>query len=289
MNKLTLLIFTFWGFFSFSQIISGTLLSSEDNSPIRFAKIGVENLQVGSLTDDNGNFSIDLTGIDKNSQSKIEVAGFETYLNKVSTLELTNPIKISLNPRVISIEEVSILGKNYVDQNLGSNSKMKRPHILFISRSSDYAKKNFNKEQLEKMQNPEVAIQIDNKKRSKLLRIKMNFAKFELNNSLRSRFTIYSEKNGIPNEIINSEDIIFEISKQNIKNGVFTLDVSDKNIWINDRIFVAYQVLEPDFSDEFWISAGLFGKGFLRVYVENWQKISAGVVPAINIDVKTEK
>ena len=176
MNKLTLLIFTFWGFFSFSQIISGTLLSSEDNSPIRFAKIGVENLQVGSLTDDNGNFSIDLTGIDKNSQIKIEVAGFETYLNKVSTLELTNPIKISLNPRVISIEEVSILGKNYVDQNLGSNSKMKRPHILFISRSSDYAKKNFNKEQLEKMQNPEVAIQIDNKKRSKLLRIKMNFA-----------------------------------------------------------------------------------------------------------------
>lgn len=289
MNKLTLFIFTFLGFLSYSQIVNGTIVSSEDNSPIGFVKIGVENLAIGNLTDENGNFKIDLTGIDKNSKIKIEVAGFETYMNDVSTFTVEGPIKISLNPKITNIEEVSILGKNYIEQNLGSNSKMKKPNILFISRNSDYAKKNLSKEQLEKIQNPEVAIQIDSKKKSKILRINMNFAKFELTNSINSRFTIYSEKNGLPNEIINSEDILFDINKNNIKDGVFTLNVSDKNIWIKDKIFIAYQILEPNFNDEFRICAGLFGKGFLRVYVENWQKTSAGVVPAINIDVKTEK
>ena len=139
------------------------------------------------------------------------------------------------------------------------------------------------------MQNPEIAIQINNKKKSKILRININFAKFELSNSVLSRFTIYSEHNGLPKGIINSEDILFNLNKNDIKNGVFTLDVSDKNIWVKDKVFVAYQVLEPNFDGEFWICTGFLGNGLLRKYVENWQKISASIVPAINIDVSTEK
>ena len=288
MDKIITIILTFLGVLCFSQNISGIIISSEDNSPIRFAKIGIEESVIGTLTDENGNFSIDLTGVDRNSKVKVEIAGFENYSATVSTFSPNSLAKIFLSPRIINIEEVFILGGKFIEKNLGSSSKIKKPHIFFIPASSESVVNKLDKEKIVSTQNPEVAIQIDSKKKSKILRINMNFAKFNLNNSVLSRFTIYSEKDGFPNQIINSEDLIFNLKKDDLKDGVFTLDVSQNNIWIENKIFVSYQVLEPHFENEFWICVGFFGKGFLRMYVENWKKISKSIVPAINIDVITE-
>lgn len=274
--------------FYFSQIVIGNLISNEDNIPIKFAKIGFENIEKGTFSDEKGNFSIDLTNIDKNSTIKIEVAGFETYKNSVSKFIQTSPIIIALNPKTISIQEVVVSGKKYISKNLGFNSKSKNIHLDYLSKDSQTAINKYSKEELEKPQ-AEVAVPIRSKSKTKINKININFAKFDVSKPIPAKFIIYSEQDGKPDKILNSEDILFYISNENIINNVFTLDVSDKNIWFNDKIFISFQPLDRNFKGSFWISAGFLGNSYFRSFVENWRKLPASLVPSINIDVKTEK
>lgn len=289
MRKTSTFILLFLQIIGFAQIINGKVISSEDSSAVSFAKVGIENLPIGTLTNNNGEFSINMTEVDKKSSIRVEAAGFDIFIKEISAMSIEKPEEIMLVPKTINIAEVSIVGKIYKDEKIGSDSKAKRPNILFTSNNSEFSKNNFTADQLRTFQNPEIAILIAPKKRSKITKINMNIAKFELPNSVFSRFIIYSEKNGFPDQIINSDDLTFKLEKSNIKSNVFTLDVTNKNIWIDGNIFVSYQVLDPGFNGEFRISSGFFGKGMLRMFVEHWKKLSVGIVPAINVDLKAEQ
>lgn len=288
MKKHFLLLVIFITNFCFAQIISGNLISSEDNTPIQFAKIGFENIEKGTFSDEKGDFSIDLTNIDGNSIIKIEIAGFESYNISVANLIKLNSTTIDLNPKVINIQEVEISSKKYVVKNVGYNSKSKKIHLDYLSKNSSIAIKKYTLEELEKPQ-AEIAVPIQAKRKSKINKININFAKFEVSNPIPARFIIYSELDGKPDKILNSEDMFFSVSSDNIKDNVFTLDVSDKNIWFKDKIFVSFQPLDRNFKGSFWISAGFFGSSYFRNFVEKWRKLPASLVPSINIDVKTEK
>lgn len=289
MRKTFTFALLFLGIISFSQIINGKVISSGDSSTVSFAKVGIENLPIGTLTNNNGDFSIDVTAVDKKHRIKIEAAGYNIFVKEISDILKEAPEQILLVPKIINIAEVSIVGKKYKEEKIGSNSKNKRPNILFASGNSEFVKNKSIDKQPRTFQYPEIAILIDAKKRSKITKINMNFAKFELQNSVLSRFIIYSEKNGFPDQIINSDDLTFTLEKSNIKSNVFTLDVTNKNIWVDRKIFVSYQILEPTFNGDFRISTGFFGTGRLRMFVEQWKKLSTGIAPAINVDVRREQ
>lgn len=272
----------------FSQIVKGTLISSEDNLPVQYAKIGFENIEKGNFSDENGNFILDLTNIDKKSIVKIEVAGFQTYQNSLEKILQTNPLSITLNPRITDIEEIVISSKNYEEKNLGYNSKSKKLHIDYLPKNSKVLEKRYTKEELEKPQ-MEIAVPIQSKNKSKITKININFAKFDIGKPMPARFIIYSELDGKPNQILNEKDLFFEISNSNIKDNTFTLDVNDKNIWFKGKIFVSFQPLDRNFTGSFWISAGVLGNSFARSFLEQWRKLPASFVPAINVDVKMEK
>jgi len=289
MRKTFTYVLLFLGIMSFSQIIKGKVISGEDGSAVSFAKVGIENVPIGTMTNKTGDFSLDVTGLEKKHRIKIEAAGYNTFAKEISDVSREAPEQILLMPRITEIAEVTVVAKNYKNEKLGSTSKNKRPNIRFASGNPETANNKFTDKQPKTFQYPEIAILIDAKKRSKITKINMNLAMFELPNPVLSRFIIYSEKNGVPDQIINSEDLLFTLDKESIKSNVFTLEVTNQNIWVEGKIFVSYQILDPTFSGEFKISMGFFGTGMLRMFVEHWKKLSAGIAPAINIDVKTEQ
>ncbi len=289
MRKTFTFVLLFLGIMSFSQIIKGRVISGEDGSAVSFAKVGIENVPIGTVTNKTGDFLLDVTGLDKKHRIKIEAAGYNTFLKEISDVSTEAPEQILLMPRITEIAEVTVVAKNYKNEKLGSTSKNKRPNIRFASGNPETANNKFTDKQPKTFQYPEIAILIDAKKRSKITKINMNLAMFELPNPVLSRFIIYSEKNGVPDQIINSEDLLFTLDKESIKSNVFTLEVTNQNIWVEGKIFVSYQILDPTFSGEFKISTGFFGIGMLRMFVEHWKKLSAGIAPAINIDVKMEQ
>jgi len=275
MKKLNFLILLFAVIFSQAQVISGTVLSKEDNQPIPYAKIGVEYENIGVISDEKGNFSIDLSKTNFSGKLKIEVAGFETYTETVQNFVKANQQQIFLKEKFRNIQEVKITPKKLVDKNWGVNTKTKS---IVYSVNPQLRKDDFL---------GETALEFHTKKKAKIKNINLNIAEFTSDRPVLLRYSIYNEKNGLPDKNILEEEITVELTKDQIKEGTFTLDVNDKNIWVQGKFFVGIQFLK-EFEGSIFISAALFRAGFMRKFYGDWQKLSIAA-PAINIDVKVDK
>jgi len=258
-----------------AQVISGTVLSKEENTPIPYVKVGVEKESLGMITDENGRFSIDLSTVNTSAKVKIEVAGYETYTKTVQEFAKHNNQKIFLKEKFKNIQEVTIVPKKLVDKNWGVNTKTKS---VMYSVNPEINKENFL---------GETALEFKTNKKAKIKNINLNIAKFTSDKPVLLRYSIYSEKNGFPDKNILEEEITVELTENMIKDGTFTLDVNDRNIWVQGKFFVGIQFLK-EFEGRILISAALFRTGFLRVFYGDWKKMTIAA-PAINIDVKVDK
>ena len=275
MKKLNFL-FAFFLFTVFqSQIITGTILSKEENKAIPYVKIGVEKEKIGAISDEKGEFVIDLSSINPERNIKIEVSGFEIYSQNVGDFIKINPQKIYLSEKIQTIKEVKLVPKKLVDKNWGINTKNK---------SVTYS---VNPQQNRESFLGETALEFSTKRSAKINNINLNIAQFNSDKPVLLRYTVYSDENGLPGKSLLEEEINIELTKEQIKDGVFSLDVSDRNIWVKGKFFVGIQFLK-DFDGNIRISAALFNTGYLRQFYGDWQKVSIAA-PAINIDVKVDK
>ncbi|SNV51058.1 Uncharacterised protein [Chryseobacterium taklimakanense] len=287
-KHLYLLIFILFSNWFSSQIIHGTIISNETKKPVPFAKIGIQNEILGAIADEKGSFSLDFTNVNNSGNLIVAVAGFKPFQISVGKFISQNNHQIFLEERISDIPEIAITPIKFKDANLGYNSKSKSIHIDYLSKNSKNVKKRYSEEELNQPQS-EIAISIEPKKNTKLMKINLNFAQFTLDKPIPARFNIYDEKDGKPNQLVNSQDLVFEISKDAIKDGVCTLDVSRKNIWLKGKHFISFQPLDRNFEGNFFVSAGFLGKAFQRSYLEPWRVLPASIVPAINVDVKIER
>ncbi|GAB0155340.1 hypothetical protein CHRYSEOSP005_06010 [Chryseobacterium sp. Alg-005] len=263
------------GIYGYAQVISGTVFSSEENQPIPYVKIGVEKETSGTISDENGQFSIDLSQTDKTRKIKIEVAGFENYTTSVLDFIKNNDQKIFLKEKVKNIQEVKLTSKKFVDKNWGVNTKTK--HVLY-SVNPELRREDFL---------GETALEFNANKRSKIKNINLNVASYQSDRPVVMRYSIYSEKNGFPDQNILDEEITVKLTEDKIKSGTFVLDVNDRNIWVQGKFFIGIQFLK-EFEGKVTISAALFRTGFIRKFYGNWEKMTLAA-PAIHIDVKVDK
>ncbi|MFP3593349.1 alpha/beta fold hydrolase [Chryseobacterium sp. SIMBA_038] len=275
MKKLNTLFLIFFTFYINAQVVSGTVFSKEENKPIPYVKIGVEKEKTGVISDEKGNFSIDLSGIDETHKVKIEVPGYENYSESVQNFSKQNSQKVFLNEKVKNIQEVKLVPKKLVDKNWGVNTKTK--HVMY-SVNPQFRKEDFL---------GETALEFNASKRSKIKNINLNIASYKSDKPVLMRYSIYSEKNGFPDKNILEEEITVQLTEDMVKDGVFSLDVNHYNIWVQGKFFIGIQFLK-EFEGKINISAALFRTGFLRKFYGDWEKITLAA-PAINIDVKVDK
>lgn len=275
MKKLYLLAILFLLNFSNAQIISGTIFSKEENTPIPYVKIGVEKENIGVISDEKGNFSIDLSKANSSNKIIIEIAGYEKFSQNISDFIKLNGEKIFLKEKFKNIKVVQLVPKKLVDKNWGVNTKTKS---VLYSVNPQLRKEQFL---------GETAIEFNAHKKSKINKINLNIAEFQSNKPVLLRYSIYSEKNGYPNQNIIEDEITVELTPDMIKDGTFTLDVNHYNIWVQGKFFIGIQFLK-EFEGRILISAALFRTGFLRKFYSNWEKTTIAA-PAINIDVKVNK
>lgn len=205
----------------------------------------------------------------------IAVPGYETFTEKLAKFKSQNPKQILLQERTKLIETVIINPKKMVDKNWGVNTKTK---------SVTYnVNPEFNKESFL----GETALEFSTKKRAKIKNINLNIADFNSEKPVILRYTIYNDEKNRPGKSLLEEEITIELTKDQIKDGVFTLDVNDQNIWVQGKFYVGIQFVK-EFEGNIRISAALFKTGYLRQFYGKWEKVSIAA-PAINIDVKVEK
>ena len=275
MKKLNALFFILGAVTLNAQVISGTIISKNENQPISYVKIGVEKKTIGTISDEKGKFSLDLSSLEPQQKIRIEVPGYEVYQETVQDFKKHDQQKIFLAEKTKNIKEIAIKPKKLVDKNWGVNTKTK--HVIY-SVNPAMNKNSFL---------GETALEFNAKKRSKIKNINLNIASYTSSQPVLMRYSIYSEKNGFPDKNILDEEITVQLTEDMIKDGTYTLDVNDRNIWVQGKFFVGIQFLK-DFEGTVKISAALFRTGFIREFYGDWQKMSIAA-PAINIDVKVDK
>ena len=275
MKKLNFLFIIFLSAIIQAQTISGTIVSKEDQQLIPYAKIGVENEATGTFSDDKGAFSIDLSSSDSQNNVVIAVPGYETFTEKVQKFKQQNPKQILLQERTKLIETVAINPKKLIDKNWGVNTKTKS---VTYNVNPEFNKGSFL---------GETALEFSTKKRAKIKNINLNIADFNSEKPIILRYTIYNDEKNRPGKSLLEEEITIELTKDQIKDGVFTLDVNAQNIWVQGKFYVGIQFVK-EFEGNIRISAALFRTGYMRQFYGKWDKVSIAA-PAINIDVKVEK
>jgi CarboxypepD_reg-like domain len=105
---LLLLLINFYSF-GYSQIIKGTIFDKSNNSTISFATIYLNGTYVGTYSDQNGYFELDIT---KFSSMPLTISALGYYSITLSDFSKDKPLVTYLTPKVFELNEVIIKSKS---------------------------------------------------------------------------------------------------------------------------------------------------------------------------------
>ncbi len=105
---------------SFSNVVAqnftvkGEVLNAETNVPVEFANIGVENTYIGTATDLNGHFELELSNALSEKTVMISAVGYKTKSFLVSNWIDVEHIKVQLIPMNYDLSEVDVTAKSKI-------------------------------------------------------------------------------------------------------------------------------------------------------------------------------
>ena len=200
------------------------VLSSETKSGIAFVNVGIVGKNVGTVTDLNGNFSIELDNIYNNDSLRFSMIGFESKSFLVSYFKENSIKTIYLNPKSYFLTEVKVFFHRTKEITLGT------PVI------SDALKSGFENNNL----GSELGIKVDTKGQVKLEDINLNVATCTYD-SVTYRLNIYKIEDKSEYKNILTEPIYISFSKDKIKK-VITFDLKKYSILIEGEVLITLEL-----------------------------------------------
>lgn len=307
-KSVLLFFFIFISLPSIAQQLSGKILD-EENLPLYGATVYFDGTTIGTTTDENGYFELNLKTF-PNGKLIISHVGYETvYLD-----EFISPISLSLQPTAIALNEVVLepipfsrkeLIKAFREQFLGKSSFAKKCRIVneeviqFAYINKDFKLSAFATDKI-KIRNEELGYDIE----VELITFDVFFTKRKLNDKYlkSSYFAVYSffkELEGIDKSIVkNRESAYLGSSRQFFSNLL-------KNKWGSDDFLLVEgrKALEPkkhfeiskqnewhlirlklDKSEEATFDAKSFLKRFNVVYQKKSKSIVYFKTPEFTVD-----
>lgn len=205
------------GFLSFSQ--TKGLVVDENNNPIPYVNIWIENGAIITTTEEDGRFNLDI-----NNQEKhliFSALGFET-----KTIKATETKKVVLKSVTIHLDEV-VIQKNTVQQKKDVGYYESGGFRYHMNYFVDGIYFNFSEEERERYPFiKELKFKTLSKNKNAVIRV----------------YLVESNEDGSPSERTLSEEIIVEVKKGNVKN---VIDLSARKIAIpKNGFFIVFEKLK---------------------------------------------
>ncbi|MCX6302795.1 MAG: carboxypeptidase-like regulatory domain-containing protein [Bacteroidia bacterium] len=138
MRKITLaLVLINFCTITYSQIIKGTIQDLSTNNPINFAAIYFNGTFVGTHSDQNGNFEIDIS---KNKSMPLIISALGYYSNAVPDLSSGKYYRIYLKPKIFELNDVVISTKGNAKIRRERKANIKIFREVFIGKTSNAQK-----------------------------------------------------------------------------------------------------------------------------------------------------
>ncbi|MBL7883898.1 MAG: carboxypeptidase-like regulatory domain-containing protein [Bacteroidia bacterium] len=238
-----------------SQTFTGKIIDKKTQSPVLYANVGVIGKSIGTVSDANGYYSIQLNDSVNNSILKFSCIGYKSYSIKVFDFKKANISTIELEPDIISLAAVVIKPKQYNTKVLGNENKNRS--ILAGFHTNDLGS--------------ELGVIMHIKKTPTFIEKASFNVAYNDAGIVKFRVNIYHMNNGIVDSIILKEPIIVEIDKQ---TRVLTVDLKKYNLVVENDFLVSLEWIEGYGSDKISFCAGLMNKNclFRKTSQDNWEK-----------------
>jgi hypothetical protein len=127
MKKIILLLILIYFFQNgHAQIIRGTVLDKSDNIKINFASIYINGTSIGTNSDQNGYFKLDIT---KYSSLPLTISALGYYTVTLTDFSSEKPIEVYLIPKIFELSEVFVVAKSTAKERK-ANLKLFREQFL---------------------------------------------------------------------------------------------------------------------------------------------------------------
>lgn len=210
-----------------SKQITGEVRSFENNEPLPYVNIGIANKTVGTVSNENGLFKLDLNEKTTSKDTVIfSFIGFKTEKYLVS--ELINKKKtVLLRPQNTELDEVVVTTKKIKlkPKKIGRTSKG-----LGLTHSNFYS---YYEKDVDDRLSKERGMKFKIRKNCHIQNLNFNITSNDFK-SLKFRVNIYKIENGLPTDLIVQKNIVFEI-KDNFL-GWFKVDLEPYDIYLKEEV-----------------------------------------------------
>ena len=226
------------------MLISGKILNLETSEPLPYVSIGITSKGVGTVSDKNGFFKLELSDIIRSNDTVVfSYIGFQTVKIAVSDLKkIKEPVL--LEPKAKELSEVVISSKKAKlrPKIIGRNTKgLGLMHYNFYT---------YHEKSVDDRLSKELGMKFNVRKSCEIKNLNFNITSNDFK-SLKFRVNIYKIHNGLPQDLIIEDNIVFEITDRYI--GWFKVDLEPYKIYLSEdieEIAVTIQWLESIKKDE---------------------------------------
>ncbi len=88
MNKLFFVLLFLTPIFLNAQSVKGRVVDKKNNQPLAFVNIGVINKDIGTVSDENGNFSIDLSKSSETDTIRFSMIGYKNQEYRIKNYKI---------------------------------------------------------------------------------------------------------------------------------------------------------------------------------------------------------
>ncbi|TKG95446.1 carboxypeptidase-like regulatory domain-containing protein [Puteibacter caeruleilacunae] len=283
---------------AYGQVFKGKIVDESTTESLKYVNVTVPSLQVGTMSDKNGKFKLDISKVRLNDTIKISHLGYKTVKLSLKDLKALESRIVALKQKVYLLNEIVAVSEGSKSKMIGSLKYNKRKPqkfgLLDISSGYEFGVCIAN--------NSPVKIRAVNFLLSKCtyndLLVRMNFYAVEQDPEKDNTYDQKSKdkKPGaeyIPTDQdlhklklknIASQPIYMKLSKEELEGGEVHFDVAQYNLTCEGSLLIALEFVEDMSEGTFGIWARNSGQVFYRsVGQENWA--SFGMSLCLNAEV----
>jgi hypothetical protein len=234
MKYVTIVISIFISFNSYAQRFLGQVIDNSNNEPISFVNIGIVGKNIGTVSNKDGKFQLELNDKFNSDTLRISCIGYESLNFMIWDFKkkaLTDGLQhIKLIPKVFQLSEVIVTPKKIKTIKLGNSNS--NSGSRFLTDSSGLGSE------------IGLIIRLPRKEKDYYIK-KLNFNVADKNfDTIHARVNIYNLKNGLPNNNILERPIYIEITT----DGLISIDLRKYNIRMKEDFFISIE----NFNEKSW-------------------------------------
>lgn len=261
--------FLLWGNIATGQIVKGIITDSATNKPVPYVGIGILHKAIGTVSNNDGTFMIDVSGAiqsDTLQFSEIGYSNADFIITKVN--HDTTEYSVRLKPETEVLDSVRIVPKGNKQTEIIGNTFENGPIMAGFSTRTP---------------GTEIGTVLKYREDSPGLIESLNFNLiYNGYDSILLEINIRAFHDGVIGESILKHPMI--VTPPN-KRGTFTVDVKDSSIIIKQDVFLSLEVIRfsrKDFlanssMDRLLFAAGIFGSStyYRKSAQDTWEKAMA--------------